>query len=65
MRVQTRILQAIFECKQHAKEKEFGTVERCDRSGVIESVELECGWIGRRLYRYFSVADFNARRMFH
>ena len=63
MRGHTRILQAIFECKQHAKEKEFGTVERCDRSGVLESVELECGWIGGRLYRYFPVADFNARRL--
>ena len=63
MRGHTRILQAIFECKQREKETEFGTVERCDRSGVIESVELECGWIGRRLYRYFPVADFNARRL--
>ena len=26
--------------------KEFGTVECCDRSGVLESVELECGWSG-------------------
>ena len=57
MRGHTRILQAIFECEQHAKENVFGTVERCDRSGVIESVELECGWIGRRMYRYFPVAD--------
>ena len=24
---------------------------------------LDCGWIGRRLYRYFPVADFNARRL--
>ena len=63
MRVQTRILQAIFECKQHEKEKEFGTVDCCDRSSVLESVELECRWSGRRLYRYFLVADFNARRL--
>ena len=63
MRVHTRILQARFECKQHEKEKEFGTVECCDRSGVLESVELECGWSGRRLYRYFLVAEFNARRL--
>ena len=62
MRVQTRILQEISECKQYEKEKEFGTVECCDRSGVLESVELECGWSGRRLYRHFPVADFNARR---
>ena len=59
-RVQTRILQAMFECKQHEKEKEFGTVECCDRSGFLESVELECGWFGRR---HFPVADFNACRL--
>ena len=63
MRVQTRILQAVFEWKQHEEEKEFGTVECCDRSGVLESVELECGWFGRGLYRYFPVADFNAHRL--
>ena len=63
MRVQTRILQEISECKQHEKEKEFGSVECCDRSGVLESVELECGWSVRRLYRHFPVADFNARRL--
>ena len=61
--MQTRILQAIFECKQHKKEKEFGTVECCYRCGVLESAELECRWSGRRLYRYFPVADFNARRL--
>ena len=31
--------------------------------GVLESVELECGWTGRRLYRHIPVADFNARRL--
>ena len=30
---------------------------------VTDLVELECGWIGRRLHRYFPVADFNARRL--
>ena len=45
------------------KRKNFGTVECRDRSGVLESVELECGWSGRRLYRHFLVADFNARRL--
>ena len=63
LKVHTRILQEISECQQHEKEQEFGTVESCDSSGVIESVELECGWSGRRLYRHFLVADFNARRL--
>ena len=56
--VQTRILQAISEWKQHEKTNEFGTVECCDRSSVLESVELECGWSGRRLYRQFSCRRF-------
>ena len=63
MRVQTRILQAAFEWKPHEEEKEFGTVECCDRSGVLESVELERGWSGRGLYRQFPVADFDAHRL--
>ena len=63
MKVQTRILQEIFLCQQHEQEKEFGTVECCDRSGILESVELEFRFSGRRLYRHFPVADFNARRM--
>ena len=63
VRVQTQILQAIFEWKLPVEGKEFGSVECCDRSGVSESVELECGWFDRRLHRYFLVADFNARRL--
>ena len=63
VKVQTRILQEISVRQQHEQEKEFGTVECCDRSGILESVELECGWSGRRLCRHFSVADFNARRL--
>ena len=63
MRVQTRILQAIFEWKRLEEEKEFGTVECCDISGVFESVELERGWFVRGLYRHFPVADFDAHRL--
>ena len=63
IRVQTRILQAIFECKQHEKEKEFGTVECCGRSGVYESVELERGWFVRGPCGHFLVADFDAHRL--
>ena len=59
MRVQTRILQAIFEWKRLEEEKECGTVECCDRSGVFESVELERGWFVRGLYGHFPVADFD------
>ena len=35
------------------EEKEFGTVERCDRSGVSESVELERGRTVGRLTDIF------------
>ena len=63
MRVQTRILQATFEWKRLDEEKEFGTVECCDRSGVFESVELERGWFVRGLYGHFPVADFDAHRL--
>ena len=63
MRVQTRILQAIFEWKRLEEEQEFGTVECCDRSGVPESVEQERGWFVRGLYGHFPVADFDARRL--
>ena len=57
------MLQAISECKQHEKEKEFGTVECCDRSGVLERGELERGWFGRGLYRHFPVPDVDAHRL--
>ena len=63
MRVQTWILQAVFEWERLEEEKEFGTVECCDRSGVLESVELEGGWFGRGLYRHFPVVDFDAHRL--
>ena len=63
MRVRTRKLQAIFEWKRFEEEKEFRTVECCDRSSVLESVELERGWFGRGLYRHFPVADFDAHRL--
>ena len=38
------MLQAISEWKRLVEEKEFGTVECCDRSDVLESVDLERGW---------------------
>ena len=63
MKVQTLTLQEISVCQQHEKERKFGTVECCDRSGILESVELECGWSGRKLCRHFPVADLNAHRL--
>ena len=45
------------------EEKEFGTVEYCDRSGVFESVELERGWTLRGLHGHFLVEDFDAHRL--
>ena len=63
MKVQTRILQDISVCQQHEKERKFGPVECCDRSGILDSVELECGWSGRKLCRHFPVADLNAHRL--
>ena len=45
------------------EEKEFGSVECCDRSGVPASVGLERGWTVGGLYGHFPVADFDAHRL--
>ena len=53
----------LSEWKRPVEEKEFGTVECCDRSSVFESVELERGWTVGGLYGHFPVADFDAHRL--
>ena len=63
MKVQTQILQAIFELKRLAEWKEFESAKYCDRPYVYGSAELERGWSGGRLNRHFPVGDFDAHRL--
>ena len=53
-------MQAKTEWKRPVDEKEFGSVECCDRSGASGRVELERGWT---VGGHFLVADFDAHRL--
>ena len=63
VKVQTRLLQAIYEWERFAVRKgRSGSVGWCDRPCEFESVELERGWIVGGVNRHFLVADIDAHR---